>query len=157
DGRPEAVDDEAGDPRGAGAGEAALGLLEVEREVTGLVADDAGEEIVQDRVILGGGEELVAGERRQLVDRAPGHVHGDEVGPRLRQQRRRRRLDALGEARARATALRRRMAGGVEEAAERAAVERLLVEPAGEERRDLGLVERARLCELALVDDRVAL
>src|SRR5438045_3103917 len=79
--RPEAVDEEARQARRARAREPALGLPVVEGEMPRLVAHDAGEELAQDGVAGYLGEALVADQRGELVDRAPGHVHADEVGP----------------------------------------------------------------------------
>jgi hypothetical protein len=120
---PEAIDQESRDARRARPREALLGLLEVEREVARLVAPDAREQLRQHGVAGAIGEQLIRGERGDLVDRAPRHVDGDEIGPRARDHRHDRRLEALRERHAAAAAIGRRMPGGVEEAAERVAVE----------------------------------
>ena len=104
DRRPEALDQRARDARRAGPREAPRGLLEVEGEVACLVARDAREQLLEHRVAGEHRQALVAGERRQLVDRAPRHVDGDEVRPRAGDQRHGHRLDALDERRARAAA-----------------------------------------------------
>ena len=71
----------------------------------------------------------------------------------------RRRLQALQERLLSAGAgpLAERMAGGLEEPRQREPVERLLVEPAGEERRDVRLVDGPGRQELPQVDDGVRL
>jgi hypothetical protein len=122
-----------------------------------LVLHDAGEELGQDRMTGHRGQPVVAGERRQLVDRSPRHVHGDEVRPALGQERRAERAEVLGGTHVRAPAGDRLHARGVEEARQGAAVEGLLVEPAGEEGGDLRIVDGARREERAQVDDGVAL
>src|SRR5437667_110852 len=123
--------------------EPALGLPVVEGEVLRLVAHDAGEELGQDGVAGDVREALVADQRGELVDGAPGHVHADEVGPEHGDHGGRARLRPLEQVLARTGSRRDRMPGGREEAGERAAVEGLLVEPAGEEGH-LGAVHGAR-------------
>ena len=88
------------------------------------------------------GEPPVAGERRELVDRAPRHVHRHEVGPRPGEPRRRQRLDPLRQALLGPHSRHDVVARGLEEARQGPRVERLLVEPAGEEGGDLGVVVR---------------
>ena len=96
-------------------------------------------------------------ERAELVDRAPGHVHGAEARPRRRQQRDDHRLAACAPAERAPRRRRRLVAVRVEYRRQRAPVRRLLIEPAGEELRDLRIVHGARAQQLAQVGDRVLL
>ena len=77
---PERPQRPAHDLPGAGVGgQARLGLGAVEGEVAALVLDHLGQHLVQDGVRAAPLEHVVAGQRGELVDRAPGHVQGDEV------------------------------------------------------------------------------
>src|SRR5262249_15663507 len=87
----------------------------------------------------------------------PGHVHRDEVGPDPRDGSHRTFLDPARDRAPRTASLDGRLTRGGEQACERAAVKRLLVEPAGEEGRHVRIVDDARPEQLAHVDHRVAL
>ena len=143
DRRPEALDDGARDASGRRTLQAVFGLLEVEVEVPRLVEDDAIEQIVQHGMVDQAREAAIASQRRELVDRAPGHVDGDEVWPGQREPGREARLDGLAQAPPRARTHLEVVPSGSDEAGERDPVEGFLVQPAGEERRDLGIVDRS--------------
>ena len=112
--------------------------------------------------MVGAAHELVvAGQRRELVDRAPGHVQGDEVAHQQRAEHRGQQREPVTDAHLLAHLRRARRAGGhrrraigqprlgrdleavgAQEVRERLAVPQLLVDPAREERRDVGIVRR---------------
>src|SRR5437870_8965444 len=102
-------------------------------------------------------EPAVAGERRELVDRSPRHVHRDEVRPRPGEPCRRHRLDPLRQALLGSHPKYDVVACGLQEACQGPAMERLVVEPAGEEGGDLGVVERPRRQQRAQVDEGMCL
>jgi len=156
-GRPEAIDQEARHPLDGGPSEPRLRLVVIEAEVAGLVADDASEEVDEHRVRRELGESLVAGERGELVDGAPDHVHGGKVRPCARQDAHGLLLEPTDQVPPRALSHDRRMTRCGEEARERPPVERLLVEPARQERCHLGIVDDARREQLAHVHHGVAL
>src|SRR5215468_1245230 len=98
------------------------------------------------------GEAAIAGEGGELVDRAPGHVHGGEVAPRGGDAGDPERLYALAQAARAARPRRDRMTRSGQETAERACVRRLLVKPGGEEASDPRIVDCARRQQLAQID-----
>jgi len=143
----------------SGAAEPLLRLAVVEEEVPRLVQRDPVEKLREHGMSGQLGEPPVAHERRQLVDGPPGHVQCAEVRPEPRQKGDTGGLQSLDEGLlpSRPAPGADRVAGRLQEAREREAVKRLLVEPAGQERRDVRLVHRAGREKLAEVDDRVTL
>ncbi len=141
-----------------------------------LVLDHPAQHLVQHRMRGAADELVVAGQRGQLVDRAPGHVDGHEVAREHRAEHRGEEGELVADAEPLAELLRARgprghgrgavrqlrlgrhlHAVGAQEVREGLAVPELLVHPAGEERRDLRVVRRAGSEQVTQIDDRVGL
>ena len=117
--------------------------MAVEVDVPAFLAHDPAQQLRQHRVVGLGGEAAVAGLGRPFVDRAPRHVDGDDVPGHRRGEGEHHRLERVPAGHA---APRRRqpvptggLVVGAQDLADGLAVPVLLVAPAGEEGRDLGV------------------
>src|SRR6266849_6384436 len=73
--RPKTAEQKRGQTLGGARAQTALGLIEIEGEVPALIFDDAFEHRSQQRMSSARDKSAIAGESRELVDRAPGHMN----------------------------------------------------------------------------------
>ena len=158
------------------AGQSHPGLRAIEGEVPALVLDDGVQQVDELGVVRLGDQAVVRREGGELVRRAPGHVERDEV---VHHGRAEHRADVAelptttepatdpqvprGAGRVARVRLHPLQVRGelpprlTEEPAERLAVPQLLVDPARQEGRDIGLVGRRGREQIAQVDRGVGL